>query len=648
MTNQVNEGVMPRREGADSRRLGWVAAILACALLLMMGLLAGGAALRESATIDEIAHLGAGVSYLQKLDMRLNGEHPPLAKVIAALPLVLRGVRADYTSLPWTLSDQYFQSAFGEWAFGNWFLTRWNNSATVLAWGRLPMLLLTLALGWAVFAYGRQLGGHWGGLLCVTLYATAPVFLTFGPLVLTDVAVTLFSLLALWALANLWREPSRRNEWTFAAWLAAALLSKFSAGLLLLCFLAFGLSTRWRAVPGQPANKEEARAWRKTRRWATRRGVLWAAIIVYAVYLVLSSKQSTDALSFLGQGIGALGLRRVLFPVLLYLRGIFWVLITLSRPTFLLGHVYRHGVWFFFPVVFVLKSTLGFLGLLVMAPALALLLRKGAARSGAPIVREAMGLHWRVLWIGLVIHTAACLVSRMTISIRHFAMPYVLLILLIAPLPRLLQRLLELRPVAGWILTAACALLALSSLAAAFLAYPNYFPYVNALRFGRPAYELMSDSNVDWNQALPEVRKFANARKLQRVPVDYYGIVEPAGVVPGAETWNCQTPSPQDAGHWAFLSADLLEDGHNCVWLMNYRHVSLAGGSMYAVQLPGAIPPMGSPGGPPAPSERHLLFDLGGTGIDYRAMMVRGTEHPEEIPEMLKEMQRLFREQSRK
>jgi pimeloyl-ACP methyl ester carboxylesterase len=57
-------------------------------LLALMALLAGGAARRESVTIDEVAHIGAGVSYLQKLDMRMNEEHPPLAKVLAAVPLV--------------------------------------------------------------------------------------------------------------------------------------------------------------------------------------------------------------------------------------------------------------------------------------------------------------------------------------------------------------------------------------------------------------------------------------------------------------------------------------------------------------------------------------------------------------------------------
>jgi hypothetical protein len=72
------------------------ASAIAVLLLGFMAILAGGAAWRESATVDEVSHVGSGVSYLQRLDLRLNAEHPPLAKVLAAVPLVLTGRRADY------------------------------------------------------------------------------------------------------------------------------------------------------------------------------------------------------------------------------------------------------------------------------------------------------------------------------------------------------------------------------------------------------------------------------------------------------------------------------------------------------------------------------------------------------------------------
>lgn len=190
--------------------------VLAVALLALMAVLAGGAALRESVTFDEVVHIGAGVSYLQKLDLRLNEEHPPLPKILAALPLVLLGTQADYSNVSWTMSEKFFPAYLGQWVFGDWLLTHWNEEAKLLAWARFPMLLLTLVLGWIVFIYARQLGGDWAGLLCLAVFVSTPAFLTFGPLVLTDMAVTLFSLLTVWRFADLWQNPTKRNAFLFA------------------------------------------------------------------------------------------------------------------------------------------------------------------------------------------------------------------------------------------------------------------------------------------------------------------------------------------------------------------------------------------------------------------------------------------------
>src|SRR5262249_12630226 len=84
------------------------AVVAAGVLLLLMFFLAGGAALRESVTIDEVAHIGAGLSYVQKLDLRFNDEHPPLAKILAGVPLAMRGTRADYSRPQWTIGKTFF------------------------------------------------------------------------------------------------------------------------------------------------------------------------------------------------------------------------------------------------------------------------------------------------------------------------------------------------------------------------------------------------------------------------------------------------------------------------------------------------------------------------------------------------------------
>lgn len=100
----------------------------AVVLLALMAVLADGAVRRESATFDEVAHIGAGVSCLQKLDMRMNEEHPPLAKALAALPLVIRGVHADYAHPSWTFSGSgIFKQILGEWIFGDWLIAHWNE-----------------------------------------------------------------------------------------------------------------------------------------------------------------------------------------------------------------------------------------------------------------------------------------------------------------------------------------------------------------------------------------------------------------------------------------------------------------------------------------------------------------------------------------
>jgi hypothetical protein len=608
-------------------------------LLVLMAVLAGGAALRESVTIDEVAHIGAGVSYLQKLDLRMNAEHPPLPKVLAALPLVVRGVHADYTHLSWSFSEKFFPAYLGQWVFGEWLLEKWNEPKAVLIWARLPMLLLTLALGCVVYACGRRLGGTWGGLLCLSVYVSTPAFLAFGPLVHTDLAVTLFSLLALWAFAEVWHEPSGKNALLLGLSLAGALLSKFTAGILFVVFATSALSLRSRAVPEQPENKADVPKWRRARWRTTLKGVLWAALFVYAFYLVFSWNQPTSALYRIGTGPAALFLRRILMPPLLYLRGVFWVLITSKRPTFLLGRGYAHGVWFYFPVVFVLKSPLAFLGLLILS-LIAALSRKWLRRKAVGVLPSDVRLHWRVIGVGLVVFTAVCMLSPLDISIRHFSVPLILLMLLLAPLPRMLTELLSRSRAGATVAAGVVGALVAGCLFTALHAYPYYMPYINALSLGRPAYTLVNDSNVDWNQSLPEVRRFSEQHSLSRIDLDEYGFSDPTVWVPEAQLWNCQKPVDEDAGKWVTLSANLILDGHDCAWLMQYPHQPLAGGSMYAVRLPAHLAPSGSTGGAPLPSAYR---EIAGAPIDLRSLFTYANQHPDKLPEIMEWTQTAFR-----
>ena len=624
-------------------RIQWA---LAAFLVVLMAVLAGGAARRESVTVDEIAHLGAGVSYLQKLDYRMNEEHPPLAKVLAAAPLVIRGVHADYSDVSWTFSGGFFQALLGEWAWGHSLLLRWNDPRSTLLWGRFPMLLLTLALGFAIFALGSKLGGGWGGLLSLACFASYPAFLAFGPLILTDVAVTLFCVLTIWYFAALWQAPGRATSLRFGLALAGALLSKFSSGLLLFGFLAFALSLRWFPLPAQPKEVDSLREWRRVRRGYLWKGIFLAALVVYAVYFVLSWNQPADSLQRLGSGTAVLVLRRLLMPPWLYLRGLAVFVMESSRATFILGHSYPHGVWFYFLVLFVLKSPLAFLALLALAAGVALVAKRRLP-PGSIVSRESE-FHWRAIWVFLIVFVAACLLSRLDLSIRHFTVPIALMMLLLAPLPRMLASFTRARGKAWWIVSGMVAALACASVITAVRAYPYYIPFLNSLSFGQPGYALVNDSNLDWNQALPEAARFAEQHGIKQVLVDEYGFSDPTVYVTGAEFWNCQEPSPSDAGRWAIVSASMIEDGHNCLWLMSYPHDAIAGGSMYAVQLPATIPEAGEPGGPPLPNAyKNWAGGMPG-GLDARAIFQRCVLDPTQLQPTFDAMMARFRQMQEK
>ena len=402
-------------------------------------------------------------------------------------------------------------------------------------------------------------------------------------------------------------------------------------------------------LPEQPAEKTELRRWRR-RAWRNlAEGTLWAALFVYIVYFVLSWHQPTDSFRVIPHFPASPLLRRLLMPVWLYLRGlVFFAFSAGSRPTYILGHAYSHGVWFYFPALFLLKSQLAFLLLLLLAAVTALIVkRRSAARSA---IADGFDLHWRSVWVSLAVFVAACMLNRLDLSIRHFTVALALIVLLLAPLPRALELLRDSSPrtarAGNWL----AIVLVLASIVTAIRVYPNYFPYLNILSMGRPGYLLFNDSNLDWNQSLPQVESFVRQHGLKQVLLDDYGYSEPYAYVPQALPWDCQQPAAHDGGQWAVVSANYMEDAGNCFWLMQYPHQVLAGGSMYAFQLPATFLAAGEPGGPPLPADYRYLGGVKGisTRVAVFLKCIRDPQQLQPTMELIQKMMERYRQKNRK
>ncbi|MGO9587390.1 MAG: hypothetical protein ACLP2Y_14440 [Limisphaerales bacterium] len=230
-----------------------------------------------SATYDEVAHLPAGYSYLHWNDYRLNPEHPPLVKMLAALPLLWRqgwpakvdlengevptGPETDGESAlrrAWAMS---FEDSNAYYDFGRNFLygTRpgalsrpeatpspvtvppepasfYNQADTLVFWGRMPILGLGLGLALLVFLWAREWFGLAGGILSLALFCFDPNFIAHSGQVTTDVGVSLFLFGAVYFLWRICRRLEVVGVVLFLLFFSLAFVTKFSAVLLLPIF----------------------------------------------------------------------------------------------------------------------------------------------------------------------------------------------------------------------------------------------------------------------------------------------------------------------------------------------------------------------------------------------------------------------------
>ncbi len=481
-----------------------IAGLACAALLAAMSVQMFAVVSRKSITVDEIVMIPSAYYHLATGNFQLVNEHPPLAKISAAIPLLFvqpkeikpEQIKGDPGSIP------------EKWSYAESF---WENNPEMFAslsfWPRIPMILLSVCLGVVIFRFARELFGAFAAVLAVALFVLEPTVMAHGRVVQTDIPATLGYLLLFVALYRYAQNRSFKGAMWIGLAAGFALLAKFSmllAGPILAVF--FGVIL-WRTA--------------KVRR---RDVIVHAAIVIVGMILIINA-----GYLFQHRSIGApdarwiqesfprvAGTVTLLTSLLSHILPADFILGILRQvrhnaeghPAGFFGMYGRMGWWYYFPVAFALKTTIPFL--LLSLASLAWATYEWIKRRDA---------RWLWLLVPWLVYTIYVLESRIDIGVRYYLPAYPFLFMLGGAL---IARLLKSRKLLRAGLVASIALMSWMVVEAA-RAYPNHVSYMNQLASAHPHWWYLSDSNVEWGDDTAAVAAYLRERGETKVRSCFLG-----------------------------------------------------------------------------------------------------------------------------
>jgi hypothetical protein len=528
------------------------AGLIAFLLLLTMAGLAVLSLRDDSATIDEVPHIIAGYSYLVKQDYRLNPEHPPLLKDLAALPLVLMGLPFPDSSPHWV------DEVNGQWDLGRVFLYSSGNDADrILFWSRLPTVALMLLLGLFLYKWSKERYGPKAGLIALSLYSLSPTVLAYGRYVTMDMGITALTFIAFYYFWKYLENPTRLGFGLAVLSFTLAQLSKFPAVLLIPVFVLL-IYLR-------------GRSWRKLGLLLLLSAV--ASTVFYQLHMLNMPLEVQHRLIEASISVESDTYAPVLLKSLLHsmvdtviLRGPAQYLLGLAmvgshavagHTNYFLGAVGGHH-WQYYIVAYLLKEPLASQLLLLTAAWLA------ARRRARPGDLSLSILSFCLL--SVVVFSA----FNTQLGIRYVLPLFPFIYLLTGGQIARYKGVLKLGSplLIAW--------LAVSSL----LVFPSYLAYHNELVGGpKNGYLYLVDSNTDWGQDLKRLAYFVDRNGISRIRVSYFGGGDPAYYL--GEKYLPWEPYMGPVDGWFAVSESLYQPHRDDYsWLLGSQPVAQIGYSI--------------------------------------------------------------------
>jgi len=504
--------------------------IIAVAFLIFVFIISVLSMKNDSLTSDELVHLPAGYSYLTQKDMRLNPEHPPLLKDLSAIPLLfIKNINFPSQISAWrdNVNDQ--------WEFGAYFLYNANNPVEKMVfWGRIPMILILVVLGFYIYLWTKKYFGNKAGLLALFLFSFSPTFLAHGKLVTTDVGAAAGFFISTFYFFKFLNNPSRKNIIIAGIVLGLAELLKFS---LVLLFPFFALILFLWVVKVSLTFKEFLKNFKKYFIYFILVlficfAVIWL-VYLYHVWNYPLEKQVNDTRSILKDNnlinntIIWIAGKPILRPFAHYAMGVVMAIQRTSggEPVYFFGKISTKASKLYFPFLYFTKEPLVFHILFFIVVFYCIFkIKKSLLENRKNFLEQAslwLSKHFVVMAmiIFIIFYWTVTLKSNLTIGIRHLLPVFPFTIFLVGG------------GISSWLKNPYLKIkklvlfwLVLWQAYSVLSAFPHFLPYFNEIIGGSEnGYLYVADSNVDWGQDLKRLSRWVNKNKIKKIYVDYSG-----------------------------------------------------------------------------------------------------------------------------
>jgi hypothetical protein len=496
--------------------------VLCVGLPAIFILLSLGSVLQKSPTYDETVHLFAGYAYLKWSDYRVNPEHPPFIKMLAAAPLLALDLDATRIT-PSERAIVQRDKNYG-WVLAHRFAFSDNDAETLFFYARCVMVALSVALALCIVLWAHELYGFEAAIVALFLFCFDPNIIAHSPIVQTDVPFALFFFSSNYFFWRSLKQLSWFNLVMTALLFALATITKFSFLVILPVWLLLGLIKIMMSAPLYSpitSPSEISGRWRKAALLSTILifSLMLGYLVIWAVYqfrfdAVLFQRGQLPVIDFTTgnewlEPLVRLCRENFLLPEA-WIYGISDAYRRIERPAYLLGEISKTGFWMYFPVAFLAKTPVPTL-LLIMIAIAHMVFRRPRPRGVLFLLAPSIVLF--LLAVG----------SRLNIGLRHILPVYPFLFVWIGGTSADIWK--------SGLRSAKIGLMFLGTwlIGSTLWTYPNYLAYFNEIA-GGPAngYKILVDSSLDWGQDLKELKKWMDHNGVEKIQLAYFGTADPA------------------------------------------------------------------------------------------------------------------------